>query len=194
MSANNMSYNKMSVRLHWLMAGLIILMLIVGALMGYIPDSKLSLKIMVYNWHKTIGMLILLLAIVRIIWRLMHKAPPLPSYLKTWEVHLARLVHFLFYLFMIAMPLVGWALVSTSKFPSFLFNVKALKLPALPFWQGLDKAHLHEVHEFFEESHETLAILAVVLLVLHVAGAVKHMRSDQTYALRMMPWRAKKDA
>ncbi len=185
------SYSKGAVFLHWLMAVLIILMLAGGFLMGYTPDDNPKLAMFVYNWHKTIGILILVLTLIRILWRLSHKPPALPDYIKGWEAGLAKLVHLGLYVFMLAMPLVGWALVSTGKYPSFLMNLKSLRLPDLPFWNHLDKAAKHDWHEFFEETHELLAFVAIALLVLHIAGAVKHMRSDKQYAVRMMPWKGK---
>lgn len=187
LTTDSKSYNKVAVRLHWTIGGLIVLMLMVGFLMGYIPKENLSLKVMVYNWHKTIGLLILVLSILRLVWKLTHKAPaPLPG-LKNWEALLAKSVHALFYVFMIGMPLVGWAMISTSKFPSFFFNWTKLRIPELPFWQGLDKAAKHGVHEFFEESHEVLAYAAIALILLHVFAALKHHKAGKDILVRMIP-------
>lgn len=189
----NLSYSKGSVFLHWLLAALIILMLLGGFfVLENLPKDNPKLAVFVYNWHKTIGILVLILTIIRILWRIFHKPPALPDFMLAWEKLLSNLVHFGFYVFMLAMPLSGWALVSTGKYPSFIMNMKSLKLPNLPFWQGLDKEAKHEVHEFFEETHEVLAYIAVALIILHIIGAIKHMRTDKKYAVRMMPWKAKK--
>ncbi len=188
-----MSYSKGAVFLHWLMAALIILMLLGGFfVLENLPDDNPKLVGFMYNWHKTIGMLILVLTLIRILWRFIHKPPSFPDYVRGWEKSLAAVVYSLFYFIMIAIPMSGWALVSTGKYPSFLMNIKSLQLPNLPFWSHLDKAALHDVHEFFEETHELLAYLAAALIILHIMGAIWHMKTNKEYVLRMMPWKKNK--
>lgn len=190
-SYNSKSYNKVSVWLHWIIGGLIGMLLVVGFLMGYIPDSKLSTKIMVYNWHKTIGMLILVLSVLRLVWKLTHKAPaPLPG-LKSWEKMMAKTLHALFYVIMIGMPLAGWAIISTSRFPSKLFN--AIPLPQLPFWHGLAEEARKQTHHLFEEIHEIMAFAAIALILLHVFAALKHHRSGKDILVRMLPKYVRKE-
>ncbi len=179
------TYTKTAIRLHWAIAILIICLLVVGLLMGKIPNENLSLKLMVFNWHKTLGLLVLVLSVVRLVWRLTHKPPALPSEITGLPKLLAKAVHVFFYVFMIAMPLIGWGIVSTSRFPSKLFN--AIPLPELPFWQHLDKEPKHDVHEFFENAHEKLAYIAIALILLHVAAAIKHHRAGKDILARMMP-------
>lgn len=177
-------YDRVARALHWTIAILILGLLAIGFLMGNLPDEPLSRKIFVYNMHKSFGLTVLVLSLFRLLWRLTHKAPALPSTMKKWEIGISHLTHFLFYVFMIVMPLVGWALVSTSKFPSKLFNL--VNLPYLPFLAHAEnKKALHEV---FEETHELLAFLAIALIVLHVAAALKHHYKDKdTVLARMLP-------
>jgi len=142
---------------------------------------------LVMNWHKTLGLLVLVLSITRLFWKFTHKAPaPLPG-LKSWEKMLAKALHSLFYVFMIGMPLVGWAIISTSRFPSFLFNWTKVRIPELPFWSGLDKVAKHDMHEFFEEAHELMAFAAIALILLHVLAALKHHKAGKDILVRMMP-------
>lgn len=184
MTATN-TYTRMAIRLHWVIAVLIICLLIGGTLMGYIPKDNSTLRAMVYNWHKTIGMLILALSIFRLVWRLTHKPPALPSDITGLPKLISKITHIFFYVFMIAMPLIGWSIISTSRFPSKLFN--AFPMPELPFWQDLAKEPKHDVHEFFENAHEKLAYIAVALILLHVFAAIKHHKAGGDIMVRMIP-------
>lgn len=187
LKTDSKSYNKVAVWLHWGIGGLIGLLLVVGFLMGNIPKDDISTRALVYNWHKTIGMLILVLSIVRLLWKLTHKAPaPLPG-LKAWEKMMAKSLHALFYVFMIGMPLVGWAIISTSRFPSFFFNSVRVRIPELPFWSSLDKVAKHDVHEKFEKIHELLAFAAIALILVHVFAALKHHKAGRDILVRMIP-------
>lgn len=182
-SAN--TYTKTAIRLHWVIAALIVFMLAGGFLMEFLPDDNLALTVMVFNWHKTIGMLILLLSVLRLVWRLTHKPPALDASIKSWEALLSKAVHVLFYGFMIGMPLIGWAIISTSRFPSKLFNVVPLaKLPILRDYTGDARARINDL---FEEIHEIFAFMAIALILLHIIAAIKHHRADGVFMARMMP-------
>ncbi|MBL4869460.1 MAG: cytochrome b [Robiginitomaculum sp.] len=182
---DNNSYTKTAIRLHWIIAFLIIALLFGGKLMGFIPGENLSLKIMIYNWHKTIGLLILVLSVARLVWRLTHKPPPLPSSITGFPKLLSKFTHIFFYVFMIAMPLIGWSIISTSRLPSKFFNL--FPMPQLPFWKNMAKEPKHDAHEFFENAHEKLAYIAMALILLHVAAAIKHHRSGGEIMERMIP-------
>ena len=187
LKTDSKSYNKVALWLHWGIGGLIGVLLVVGFLMGNIPKDDISFRALVYNWHKTIGVLILVLSVVRLIWKLTHKAPaPLPG-LKDWEKMVSKAVHTMFYVFMIGMPLVGWAIISTSRFPSFFFNSAKMRIPELPFWQSLDKAAKSDMHGFFEETHELMAFAAIALILLHVVAALKHHKAGRDILVRMIP-------
>lgn len=187
LTTDSKSYNKTAIWLHWSIGGLIVLLLTVGFLMGYIPKDNLSMRVTVFNWHKTIGLLILALSVARLLWKLTHKAPaPLPG-LKAWEKVAARAVHTLFYVIMIGMPLAGWAIISTSRFPSYFFNWTKMRIPELPFWSGLDKAAKLNKNAFFEEIHEVMAFAAIALILLHVISALKHHKAGRDILVRMMP-------
>lgn len=179
------TYNRTARWLHWILAVLIIAMLIGGLLMEKIPRDETSLRIMVYGWHKTFGITILVLSLVRLFWRLVHKPPALPAGMKTWERFAAKGTHIAFYGFMILMPMIGWGITSTSRYPSKIFQV--VPLPALPGLGDLgDKRG--EIHKLFENAHEKLAYLAIALIILHVGAALKHHYKDKDDVLtRMLP-------
>ena len=181
------TYSRGAVWLHWMLACLIIGMLVGGLLMAYLPEDNISLRVQVYNWHKTIGLLILVLSLVRLGWRMTHIPPaPLPE-LKTWEKHLSKFIHVLFYVFMIGMPLVGWALISTSKYPSFFFNWTKTSIPKLPFWRGAETTVINDANAFLVQTHEVMAYIAIALIGLHIAGAIKHHLAGQAIFERMLP-------
>ncbi|MCW9027547.1 MAG: cytochrome b, partial [Kangiella sp.] len=93
--------------LHWLMALLIIVMIGVGWYMAGLPQES-ELKYEIYPVHKSMGITLLGLVIIRVFARLFSKNPPLPEGLATWEKWLTKIIHFLFYVLMIAIPIVGY--------------------------------------------------------------------------------------
>lgn len=175
-------YSSVAIGLHWLIALMLIGLVIVGFVMGELERSN-PLKFQLYQLHKSFGMTVLALSLLRLVWRLTHRAPPLPPESKKWEKAVAHLVHFGFYGLMIGLPLVGWLGVSTSplKIPTMIFGL--FTLPALPFFQGIAGIS----HDLFE-LHETLAYFLIGLFVLHVGAALKHhfmLKND--IVLRMTP-------
>jgi cytochrome b561 len=178
-------YHRFAVFLHWTIAILILILLPLGFLMGDAPDAS---KLQLYQMHKTFGLLVLGLSLVRLGWRWINPAPKLVSSLKPWERILSKLTHSLFYLIMVGMPLVGWAIVSTSSkgTPTMMFG--QINWPHLPFLHNLEPVVRKEWHHLFEEMHEIAAFAVIVLLILHVGAAIKHqiMDKDQTMA-RMTP-------
>ena len=175
----------MAILLHWIIAIVIVALLAMGAVMVRLtPGSSLQLE--VYQFHKSLGIAVLALTPVRLAWRLFHPPPPLPVNLKAWEMALARIAHLGFYVLMVALPFSGWMMVSASvwNIPTVVFG--AFTLPHLPVLGGLENKKA--VEDALKETHEALAIGMFVLLVLHVAGALKHhfVLRDDTFA-RMLP-------
>ena len=133
--------------------------------------------------HKAIGLIVLVLTVVRIIWRLTHKSPPLLETLKTWEAALSKVVHGLMYVLMLAIPLAGWGMSSiyAKGAPISIFGL--FGFPAMPI------AHEKSTQELFHELHEITATLMLVLLALHVGAALKHQLIDKDGTMRrMVPW------
>ncbi|HNQ92600.1 MAG TPA: cytochrome b [Alphaproteobacteria bacterium] len=177
-------YTKVAIFLHWLIALLIIGMLAMGFLMEDIPNE---LKPVVYPLHKSMGLTILALTVFRIVWRLMHKAPALPEAMSALEKNISHAMHTLLYLIMIGLPMSGWALVSSSPkgIPTTWFGL--FDWPHLPVLSEIDNKK--EVSHSFGEVHETLAVIAILLIVLHVAAALKHHFVVRDNILtRMAPW------
>lgn len=167
------SYNRYSRYLHWLMAFLILLMVF----LGWRFDDKDTLLYARANLHKSIGITILLLTFLRIGLRLAYRAPPEPPMPK-WQALAAKALHIGFYVVMIAMPLSGWLMVSTSarEIPFF-----GLPWPHLPVPQN------HETHETFEAMHGLFAkLLFYVMIPLHVLAALKHQFVDKDAVIEHM--------
>lgn len=178
------SYSNGAVILHWLIAILLIAQIAGGLYAADLPREQLDLKRELFQLHKSFGIVILLLTLVRIGWRFAYKAPPLPAAIPGWEKLAARVAHVGFYVLLLAIPLTGWAHVSTSPrvVPTVLFGV--IPWPDFPF---LSRGK--EITEFFEEAHEIGAKLAILLIVLHIGGALKHqfVNRDEVLA-RMLPF------
>ncbi|MEH6807225.1 MAG: cytochrome b/b6 domain-containing protein [Hyphomonas oceanitis] len=177
MSATHTSrYTAVAIALHWAIAILILFMIWLGWNM---EDNEAR-----YQLHKSIGISILILSVARVAWRVMNPPPPLPADMKPLEKTASHYVHMGLYVLIIAMPLLGWALVSTSKFqvPTVLFGT--VSWPNLPFLNGLRGNEI--VHAVLETLHSKGAWVIIGLLVLHVAGAIKHEFSGEEGVLKRM--------
>lgn len=172
-------YGTVAMALHWVIAFAIVGMLIVGKYMHDLPNDDPN-KFALYQLHKSFGITILVLTVARIGWRLTHPAPPLPPGMPAWQRWGAHLSHFGLYALMLAIPLTGWAVASSSPLgiPTMLFG--AVELPHLPVGTTED------TNEFFGEAHELLGNLMIGLLILHVAAALKHHFVDRDTVLRRM--------
>jgi cytochrome b561 len=180
-------YGLVAMLLHWTIALAIISQLAMGAVMVRLTPGS-SLQFEVYQLHKSVGITVLGLSLLRLVWRLLNPAPPLPASLRPWEAALARVTHAGFYVLMIALPFSGWMMVSASvwNIPTVVFGT--FTLPHLPVLGTLENKK--PVEDALKEVHEALAVSVFVLLLLHVAGALKHhfVLRDDTLA-RMLPGR-----
>jgi cytochrome b561 len=173
-------YSRVAVWLHWIIAALIALNLALGF---FHEDFEKPVRAAMMNVHKATGFTILLLTLVRLGWRLGHRPPAFDAVLKRWEVGLARLIHGLFYLLLVLLPLSGWILVSTSGRVTSFFGL--FGIGPLPVSRAKD------VHELFEEAHELLAYVALALIALHVAGALRHHFGGHRHLIGRMGWRGR---
>ena len=185
-------YSTVAILLHWLIAVMIIGMVVMGIYMTGLPDARMSEKFELYQLHKSFGITVLLLSLIRLGWRLTHRAPPLPAEMPGWEQWAARLTHVAFYLLMIGIPLSGWAMVSASPWnlPTVLFGT--IDWPHLPYFSTV--ADKPATEGMLKDLHEALAFGTVALLLLHVAAALKHhfIEGDDVLA-RMLPLIGKRE-
>ena len=176
-------YNAVAMLLHWLLAVLLVGLFCVGLYMADLPFSPQRLKL--YNYHKWAGIVVLTLSLLRLLWRLTHRPPELPdavlAVMPGWQRLAHHATHGLMYLLFFAVPLIGWAYSSAAGFSIVVFGV----LP-LPDLVSADKALAEAIKPWHGLAAEALA----VLVVLHVAAALKHQFIDRDGLLdRMRPGR-----
>ena len=133
-----------------------------------------------FLWHKTVGVVILVLALARLAYRLKNPPPPFPPELASWERTAAVWNHRLFYILLIAMPIVGFIAVSGYANGSTTPMVGGIEVPVIP---GVSR----EVGDLAGEVHEISAFLLVALLVAHLAAALKHQFVDRWRGSARMP-------
>jgi cytochrome b561 len=173
--------------LHWLIAAAILVMLGFGFYLARMPQSDPRLFPLV-QLHKSIGLTILVLSLVRLVWRLINPVPPLPATLSPAMKFAARTTHVLLYVLIITISLSGWAYVSASPlgFPTRWFGL--FRWPHLPFLATLPRVEkLHIVGGLFS-LHAWLALATALLLGLHIGAALMHhflLRDD--VLRRMLP-------
>lgn len=140
-----------------------------------------------YQLHKSVGITLLFLTLVRIAWRLLNPPPPLPDDMKPYERLLSHSVHIGFYTLMVIIPLAGWLLVSISPFQISTVLYGTLDWPHLPFTSGLRQGN-ELLHTVVANVHSKGAWVMIGLLGLHVAGAVKHeLGGEEGVVKRMLP-------
>ena len=147
--------------LHWSMALAIFAMLFVG--IGMV--ASISWRPTLVSLHRPLGIAILLLVIVRLGNRLLHRPPPLPADLPRMQVLAAKASHWLLYTLMFAMPLVGWAMLSAGGYPVTMF--KGFSLPPIA-------AHDATVYAVLRTAHTWLALLLFATVLAHLAAGLYH--------------------
>ncbi len=176
-------YSTVAVALHWAIAILLLAQIAGGFYMHNLPNSA-PMKFDLYQLHKSFGLSIFVLTLLRLGWRLTHRPPPLPDAMPGWQKLAARATHWAFYFLLVATPLVGLAIVSVSPkdIPTGWFGL--ISVPHLGFLDpGVDPAATE--HSFIE-FHEMLAYAILGLLALHVAAALKHGFFNRDGVLRSM--------
>lgn len=178
-------YSTVAVLLHWLIAALIVLQVVLA---GRMEGPGTPERFAVFQLHKSIGITVLFLSLARLGWRLTHPPPPLPAAMAPWERALARWTHAAFYLVMLGMPLTGWIIVSSSRVavPTLLYGV--IPWPNLPGLAELAPAAKKSWRLAGALGHGLIIKFAYGLVALHVAGALKHqVFGDAPVLARMVP-------
>ena len=171
-------YSNTTVAFHWITVLLVLFQAYLGFRFGMSEPSPE--RDAVFVWHKTTGVVILLLTLARLFYRLKNPPPPYPPELPAWERNAAVWNHRLFYLLLIAMPIVGFIAVSgfAQGKPTELLG--GIMIPTIP---GISKA----TGETAGEVHELSAFLLIALILLHVAAALKHQFVDKWRGSARMP-------
>ena len=175
-------YTTVAIALHWAIA----LMVLANVFTGFFHESFApAARGLMMGWHKTFGVTVLLLTAARVLWRLFHKPPPLPAGMPRWEVWLARATHWAFYALLVALPVTGWVFQSTSP-RNRPIPFWGLEWPFLPGLHALPMEQRKAMTHQWSEYHETLAWIALALVVLHVAAALKHWLVNRDNVMRHM--------
>lgn len=162
MTVYRASFSPLQKGLHWLMAIMVIAMLFIGVTMVSTVSPRFLTLIAI---HKPLGIAILALALLRLGVRSWRGAPPLPSDLPSTQVIAARLSHLLLYALLIAMPLIGWGMLSAGGYPITLFG--SWHLPAILRQNA-------ETYAVLRTAHMLLAYVFFATILLHIAAALFH--------------------
>lgn len=176
-------YGRVAIAFHWSMAAMIVFMLALGIYMHELPPSDPA-TFPLYQLHKSVGFVVLALALLRLLWRLVNPAPKLPDTMKSWERLAAHAGHLGLYVLMFALPMSGWLMVSASPWgiPTVLFNV--LPVPHLPVPEALGSKQ--EAEAVLKTAHALGAYVLIGLLVAHIGAALKHHFIARDDTLRRM--------
>ncbi len=168
---------------HWVVALLIFIQFPLAWIMGDLPGLQ---KFQAYNWHKSIGITVLALMVLRVVWRLFNPAPALPPSMPALERKAAHLGHLALYAAIFLMTLSGWAMISVSDKPSVLFQYT--RFPLLPVLRDLPVAQKKEYLGVFEQIHGVMGYLLLALIGGHIAAVIRHaFLLKDGVSTRMMP-------
>jgi cytochrome b561 len=191
-------YSKTAIILHWLIALGIFVMFGIGWYMADLPkeapkqlaydifdwgiytwqlNEEASPRTFYFNLHKSIGITLFALIVIRILWRLTHRPPALLASYKAIERKIATGAHHLLYLLMVALPLSGVIMAINSKY--------GIKWFGISFISGTDNK---PARDFWVEVHEVIGVILLVIVIVHFLGALKHKFIDKDETLsRMLP-------
>lgn len=158
------SYGSVAKLFHWVISLLIIGMLIVGTSFSFI--DKGPFKMALYTAHKSTGLTILILMVLRLLWRWANPTPKLPDSVPSWQRKLAHLSHFLLYLCVILIILAGWIMSTAAGHPPNFWWMGHISLPLIP--------KSKQLASIASDFHTGLAWTLLVLIIIHVCGALKH--------------------
>lgn len=180
-------YTRTAIFLHWLIALLILVNLVLVWTVDSLPEAFTRAMI---DTHKSVGITVLGLALMRILWRITHRPPQLPAFYPRWEKFAAHAAHGVLYLLILALPISGWMHDSAWKdaptHPMSLYYL--IPWPRLGFITGLDPETKEAMHTLFGEIHELFGTILYIAVGLHILGALKHQFIDKEKELqRILP-------
>ena len=152
---------------HWVIA---LLFIFQGGLGFYMSDLSADdpAKFTTYQLHKSIGLTILVLSLLRLAWRLANRQPDLPEMMPAWERRVAHLAHIALYAGLLLVPLSGWAIVSASPLdiPTLAYNTVLVPHLPLPVSEAAE--------DLWSDLHETFAKIVMAIALIHMAAALRH--------------------
>lgn len=176
-------YSPVGQLFHWTMAALVFFQLWLGWWVGRLPVGPEKLE--GYQVHGASGVLLLVLVLLRGLWRLMVPGPQNDADKPGWQSAAAHLTHYVFYLLLIALPISGWAMWSSMAADQPLTLAGVAPWPMLPL-EGLSRETRWAVMQWAETIHFGLVIALLILVPLHVGAALKHHFIDRDDVLAAM--------
>jgi cytochrome b561 len=171
-------YSAVAQAFHWIIAGLIVTQFVLAYSAVDLPLGIHKLALLAR--HKSFGMTILMLAILRLIWRLTNRPPELPAGMTPLERILARATHVAFYVLLFAMPVTGWMMSSAKNYSVSWFGFFT--------WPNLIGKN-EQNFELLRTTHHILSYMLFALAVLHILAALKHhFWNKDDVLLRMLPF------
>jgi len=178
-------YTTTAIVLHWVIALCLSINVALALSVDHLPDGAVR---PVIDLHKSIGITVLGLVLMRVLWRLSHAPPPLAEHYSLWERRSAHAAHLLLYGLMLALPLSGWmhdsAWKAADSHPLVLFGT--IPFPRIPAITALNPDLKEYLHGVFGHWHTWFAYTLYVLFAVHVIGALKHQLFDGDPLLRRM--------
>jgi cytochrome b561 len=168
-------YTTTAIIIHWLMAILILAMIGLGLYMTGLAKGS-DERSWFFGLHKSIGLTLALLAIIRLVWKMLSSSPALPDYVAPAQRKLATVTHYLLYLMMFIQPVSGYISSSFSGYKTKFWGIP------LPHWGSKQP----ELNELFTEIHEISAFCLIALILLHFAGVIYHLHKKQTDLFKRM--------
>jgi cytochrome b561 len=171
-------YSAVAQTFHWVIAGLIVTQFSLAWMADDLPLGMHKLALLAR--HKSFGMTVLMLAVLRLSWRLFNRPPQLPAGMSPIERFLARATHVLFYVLLFAMPLTGWLMSSAKNYSVSWFGWFT--------WPNLI-GKSDQAFELLKSTHEILSWLLLTIAILHILAALKHHFWNKDDVLkRMLPF------
>jgi cytochrome b561 len=181
-------YSYVAMLFHWAIA----ILLLWNIWLGWNAEQlKGQAHALALQPHKTIGITVLILSVLRLLWRLVMQPPRMADTMAPWERGLARAVHVLFYVVIIGIPLTGWAMASIGKLTTvYPIRLGPLIVPTLAPFNSLPPDQAHATRGTLEKAHIYLAFTTLYVLVpLHIRGALMHQFWDKADEFgRMIPF------
>ena len=173
---SNERYGAAAQLLHWSVVVLVVMQFVLANRAEAAHDAhKLLEQAKVLTTHKSIGMTIFMLAVVRLIWRLINPVPAVPPNTKTWQQRASSVVHWSLYALILVTPLAGWLMSSAKNYSVSWFGLFT--------WPNL-VAPDEGFYNAFKETHEILAFMILNVAGLHILAALKHHFWDKDNVLR----------
>jgi cytochrome b561 len=175
-------YNKTAIALHWVLALALFYQIVLGMWMLEIPKSPPGFRAEWFNWHKSIGMSLGLVIVLRVLWRIKHGAPQWPSSVPYWQKFLAKSNHAVLYGCMFVMPLTGFLGSTFSPYPIKYFGIVIPKI-----WEA--STALKDLMSTF---HFGASRIFIVAIVLHLMASLWHSLKGEGMFSRMIPGKSLK--